>query len=881
MSKTASRSLIGYFAVSDRVILVRLRGKPFDVCIIQVYAPTCDYEESAVEEFYMDIMKAKEQCKPHDITIVMGDLNAKLGRGRVEDVVGPFGLGERNERGERWAEWCIENEQVVTNTWFRQPPRRTWTWMSPGDRSRNQIDYVTINKRFRNAVTRARTFPGADCSSDHVPVVVDIRVQLKRPKKSQFVPKINVKALRQDDNLKEQYNISVRNKYEALREETEEDSIESDWQNLRKAIEESNREVLPKTTRVAKRPWMTDAILRQMDERRECKGRNQQQYNSLNRTIHRECKNAKERWLEERCSEIEDLERRDQQIMYSKVKELLGRKNCKKNIAIKTADGKIAMDVEEVKSRWSEYIAELFFDERPDSSEIRIDDDEGPMIMKDEVKAAIASMKRGKAVGEDGIDVEVIQALGDFAVDQLTSLFQKMYETGYVVESLCESVFIALPKVEGTLECSKHRTLSIMSQITKILLRVILKRIRAKIRPQIGDEQFGFVAEKGTANALFTFRVLTERALDVQKDVFACFVDYEKAFDKVRHEKLFGILKDLEVDGKDLRLIKNLYWRQKAGVRVGEEVSMWQDIKRGVRQGCVLSPDLFNIYSEVIMRDLMELEGIKVGGRNVNNIRYADDTVLLADSAEKLESLVGELVRASDRHGLKLNTAKTKVMVVTKGSDQVRINVRVGEEALEQVEKYKYLGSLVTQDGRCVEDIKTRIAIAKNAFTKIKAMVTNRAISINLRKRFIKAYVWSTLTYGCEAWTMNKEMEKRIEAAEMWCYRRMMKISWTERVSNEQVLNRAGAKREIMRAIRRRQLRFLGHVMRRQQMESNCMTGRLDGRRGRGRPRMKLLDSLAKAVGGGTRPVELLQMTRRRDDWRSVVANVLGDTAPR
>ena len=159
--------------------------------------------------------------------------------------------------------------------------------MSPGDRARNQIDYVTINERSRNSVTRAREFPDADCSSGHVPLVVDIRVHLNRPKKSQVVPKINVKALRKDDNLKDKYNVSVRNKYEALMEETEEDSIENDWQNLRKAIEESNREMLPKTTRMAKRPWMTDAILLQMDERRECKGRNQQQYNSLNRTIHR------------------------------------------------------------------------------------------------------------------------------------------------------------------------------------------------------------------------------------------------------------------------------------------------------------------------------------------------------------------------------------------------------------------------------------------------------------------------------------------------------------------------------------------------------------------------------------------------------------------
>ena len=125
------------------------------------------------------------------------------------------------------------------------------------------------------------------------------------------------------------------------------------------------------------------------------------------------------------------------------------------------------MDVEEVKARWSEYIADLFSDERTDASEIGIDDGEESMIMKFEVRAAKTSMKRGKAVGDDGRDVVVIQALGNFAVDQFTSLFQKIYETGNVVESLCESVFISLPKVEGTLECSKHRTLSIKSRITK------------------------------------------------------------------------------------------------------------------------------------------------------------------------------------------------------------------------------------------------------------------------------------------------------------------------------------------------------------------------------------------------------------------------------
>ena len=880
LSRTVSRSLVGYYAVSERVMLVRLKGKPFDICIIQVYAPTSDYEEEQVEDFYRDVMKAKEQCKPHDITLVMGDLNAKLGGEREEDVVGPFGLGHRNVRGDRLAEWCLENQQVVMNTWFRQPPRRTWTWMSPGDLTRNQIDYITINKRFRNAVTKARTYPGADCNSDHVPVVIDMEVQLRKPKKSKMKPKINLKVLK-EASVREVYSIYVRNKYDTLRDETESDSIERGFDNLKIAVEEANTEILPKIDRVAKRPWMTDSILMLMDDRRKKKGKNRQEYQSLNRTIHRECRLAKERWMEERCLEVEDLQNRDQQIMYSKVKEIVGKKMYNKNIAVKKLDGKVAMEIEEVKLRWNEYVGELYNDERPEVSEIRIENDEGPTILKEEVVCAMRSMKSGKAVGGDGISVEILQALGDFAIDHLTSLFQKIYETGNIVESMCDSVFIALPKVEGTLECSKHRTLSIMSQVTKILLRVLLKRVRAKISPQISDEQFGFVAGKGTSNALFSLRMITERALEVQKDVFACFVDYEKAFDKVKHEDLFNMLKTLDLDGKDLRLLRNLYWNQKASVRVASEESMRQVIKRGVRQGCVLSPDLFNLYSEVIMRDLTELEGIKFGGRNLNNIRYADDTVLIADSEGKLQRLIQALVQSSGERGLKMNTSKTKVMVISKGDEVVRTNITVNGEVLEQVSRYKYLGSVVTRDGRCVDEIKARIAIAKTAFNKVKPLVTNRAISVSLRKRFIKSYVWSTLLYGCEAWNVNKEMERKIEAMEMWLYRRMLRIPWTDRVTNEAVLHRAGADREMMRMMRQRQLRFLGHVMRRRQLESVCVMGKVEGRRGRGRPRIKLVDTLAKAVGGGMTPAQLLQMTDRRSDWRSMVADVLGDTPHR
>src|SRR5215469_4053122 len=127
-----------------------------------------------------------------------------------------------------------------------------------------------------------------------------------------------------------------------------------------------------------------------------------------------------------------------------------------------------------------------------------------------------------------------------------------------------------------------------MSQVTKILLRVVLTRIINKIRPQISEEQYGFVKGNGTRNAIYVLRNLAEKILEVNQDLYLCFVDYEKAFDKVKHVNLMKMLERLEIDGKDLRIIKNLYWNQKGAVKIDDEESKWQCIERDVRQGCVM-----------------------------------------------------------------------------------------------------------------------------------------------------------------------------------------------------------------------------------------------------------------------------------------------------
>ena len=153
----------GFWGISERVMVVRLKGRPFDICLIQCYAPTADNTNNEVEKLYDQLDRAIKQCRSQDIRIVMGDLNANVCGERDGRAVGHFGLGQRNERGSRLVEWCKANRFVIMNTWFEHHMKNLYAWKSPGDTCRNQIDYIMINERFRNAIARVRTNPGADC----------------------------------------------------------------------------------------------------------------------------------------------------------------------------------------------------------------------------------------------------------------------------------------------------------------------------------------------------------------------------------------------------------------------------------------------------------------------------------------------------------------------------------------------------------------------------------------------------------------------------------------------------------------------------------------------------------------------------------------------
>ena len=332
------------------------------------------------------------------------------------------------------------------------------------------------------------------------------------------------------------------------------------------------------------------------------------------------------------------------------------------------------------------------------------------------------------------------------------------------------------------------------------------------------------------------------------------------------------MLEVLNIDGKDLRIIKNMYWEQTAAIRIENEISKFIQIKRGVRQGCVLSPDLFSLYSENIMRHIQELPGISIGGHNVNNLRYADDTVLIAEDEKHLQELLNVIVQESDNMGLSLNIKKTETMVISRKTPTPTCNIKINGTTLKQVQHFKYLGTIISSDGRCHTEIKSRICQAKATFHKMKQILTNINLSLETRKRVLKSYIEPVLLYGCEAWTINKQQERAIEATEMWFIRRMLRIPWTARKTNEEVLVEANCKRQLMTNIRKRQARFIGHTMRKKALENTVTTGKFDGKRGRGRQREKILDRLTTWLGTA-RTADTIAATQDRVKWRSMIAH--------
>ena len=268
---------------------------------------------------------------------------------------------------------------------------------------------------------------------------------------------------------------------------------------------------------------------------------------------------------------------------------------------------------------------------------------------------------------------------------------------------------------------------------------------------ELPDVQAGFGKGRGTRDQIANICLIIEKAKEFQKKVYFCFIDYAKAFHTVDHNKLWKILQEMGIPDHLTCLLRNLYAGQEVTVRTGHGTTDWFQIRKGICQGCILSPCLFNLYVEYIMRNtrLDEAQGrIKISGRN--NLRYAGNTTFMAESEEELKSLL-KVKEESKKVGLKLNIQKTKIMA----SGPITL-WQINGETVKTVTDFIFLGSSITADADCSHETERCLLLGRTVMTNLDSSLKSRDITLLTKVCLVKAMVFPVVMYGCETWTIKK-----------------------------------------------------------------------------------------------------------------------------
>ena len=435
--------------------------------------------------------------------------------------------------------------------------------------------------------------------------------------------------------------------------------------------------------------------------------------------------------------------------------------------------------------------------------------------------------------------------------------------------------------------CGNYRGISLLRIVGKIYGRVLINRIREGTDGCLREEQCGFREGRGCVDQVFVVRQVCEKYLAKGRDSFWAFMDLEKAYDRVDRTALWSVLGFYGVGGKLLAAVQSFYRNSRACVRVGNRESESFEVKVGLRQGCVMSPWLFNIFMDGVVREINARLGERGlgliegnGGRNwvLNQVLFADDTALVADSEEGLQQLVTEFGRVCNRRKLKVNVGKSKVMRCTKTRNGVGLQINLEGEGLEEVESFKYLGSHVTWEGDVEQEVNSRVRDAGRVMGGMKKLWSNRELGMEVKRGLYESIIVPTALYGAETWGMKVAEKKRLNVLEMKCLRNMCGVTIWDRQYNDDIRRRAGVLLELSNRAEQRGLRWFGHMerMNDERMAKRVMKSEVEGRGVRGRPRMGWREGIRNSLQArGRSEEEGRVLARDRREWKRFVAEAV------
>jgi hypothetical protein len=775
------------------------------------------------------------------------------------------------------------------NTFFNHKDIHKYTWYRDTLGQKSIIDFFISPSDLFSNIMDVCVKRGAELSTDHNLVVCTLRLerehaQRHRHRKPAQAYRIRWEALG-DELVKDKFANDIALKFRELPDLTSD--VETEWELFRSAVLASaisncgrKRLVVP-TDSMKRTAWWNQEVKQAIRKKKLAylawvankSDSARKVYNEAKRAAGAAVKCAKDRSWEDFGRRLDSNYGSANKVFWQTIRRLRGRKGGPVQ-SVKGLNGTLLTEEADILQRWRDYFEGLFnpittANEANPEVEFR----EETSITMAEVSEAIKSLKSGKAPGEDEIRPEMLKALDQEGVGWLSRVCQVAWKSGVAPKQWQTGIVVPIYKKGDHRDCSNYRGISLLSLPGKVYAKCLEKRSRSIVEARLRDEQCGFRPGRNTMDQIFTLRQIFEKSWEFARELYACFIDLEKAYDRVPREKLWKVLQEYGVDGQLLTAIRSLYECPEFQVRVNGVVSTPFKVGVGLRQGCVLSPLLFITYMDWIDRRSLGAEGVIVGEKKVSHMLFADDLVLLGPSEDNLRQALESFEAATIEAGMRISVSKTEVLVLSRDASAAALHIN--GVPLKQVDRFKYLGVMFTDDGKQEAELDSRLGKASTVMRELnRSVVLKRELRTKAKLAVFKSVYLPTLTYGHECWIMSEKVRSRLQAAEMRFLRRVAGFTRLDRVRNT-IIRDTLSTEPLLLQIERSQLRWYGHVCRmpHERLTWQIFNSRPQGVRPRGRPRTRWVDYVQNLAWSRLRtpPEELVSVASDRKTWKRLL----------
>jgi len=377
-------------------------------------------------------------------------------------------------------------------------------------------------------------------------------------------------------------------------------------------------------------------------------------------------------------------------------------------------------------------------------------EEEPPGIL--EIEMTIQSMNNNKSPGIDNIPAELYKKGGGLLLNKIHSLIKGIWREEKMPTDWTTNSIVPIYKNRGDkLQCKNYRGISLLCTGYKILTTVINSRLKKYTENTIGEYQAGFRTGKSTIDRIFTVKNLLEKSWEHNVEIHQIFVDFQKAYDNIRRDKLYAIMAHFGIPDKLIRLTKATMENSTYHVKIGTVMTDDFKVGTGLKQGHGLAPSLFNIALEYIIRQLSVQTTSTIFHKSVKLIGYADNINIMGRTKRAISEAYGELKERAKEVGLIINVEKTKAMVQSRRLGKGRTQT-VEDHKIEVVRRFKYLRTVINDVNDETEEIRARILAANKAYSSLQTIFRSKQIHQNNKIRLYKTLIKPILCYGSVTW---------------------------------------------------------------------------------------------------------------------------------